>query len=110
LNPDTVFINLGTNSGGSTTDYDNMTDSLIAHGIFVIHTLTPNGGNPATGGTWNNHIATTYPTTYIDTWTTGWNTMSIGNGEMVDTIHPSLTGIRKIMEIIMAAYPDIFNL
>lgn len=110
VSPDTVFLNLGTNSGGTTADYSRLTDSLIAHGIFVYHTLTVNGGNPATGSTWNNYIATTYPTTYVDTWTTGWNTMSTGNGEMVDPVHPSITGVRKIMAIIRDALPSIFDL
>lgn len=110
VSPDTVFIELGTNSGGTTADYSRLTDSLTTHGSFVYHILSPNGGNPATGGTWNNYIATTYPSTYIDTWTTGWNTMTIGNGEMYDAVHPTATGMRKLALIIKSALPTLFPL
>lgn len=109
FDPSYYFINLGTNSGGTTADYDRLTDSLETKGT-VIHTLTVNGGDPATGGTWNNHISTTYPSTYIDTWTTGWSTMSIGNGEMADALHPTNSGNRKIANIIKAAKPTLFPL
>lgn len=108
---DAIILDLGTNSGGSFADYIRLNDSLAAiAGVPIYQILTPNGGDPNTAGTWNYQIKNQYPTTYIDTWTTGWNTMSIGNGEMVDTVHPSATGQRKIMLIIKAALPALFPL
>ena len=106
-----IILDLGTNSGGTFADYIRLNDSLTAiASVPIYQILTPNGGNPATPGTWNYQIANQYPTTYIDTWTTGWNTMTIGNGEMVDTVHPSATGQRKIALIIKAALPALFPL
>lgn len=106
---DYVILDLGTN-GGSFVNYQKLVDSLTANGSTVYKILQPNGGNPATSGTWNYQIAQTYPATYIDTWTTGWNTMSVGNGEMTDAVHPSNTGSIKIANIIKADKPALFPL
>lgn len=106
-----IILDIGTNSDGSFSDYIRLNDSLSAiSGVPIYQILTPNGGNPLTSGTWNYQIKNQYPTTYIDTWTTGWNTMSTGNGEMVDAVHPSNSGQRKIALIIKAALPALFPL
>lgn len=110
---DAVILDLGTNSGGSFSEYQRLVDSLsiIAGGIPVYKLLTPNGGDPATPGTWNYNIATTYPTTYIDTYTgDGYATMSVGNGLMTDTIHESAAGKRHLAMKIKAALPALFPL
>ena len=108
VNPDYIFLNIGTNGGGTTADVSSIITKFTNAGINVIPTLIVNGGNPATGGTFNNYIATTYPSTYIDTWTTGWNTMSVGNGDMGDALHPTTQGMRKLALIIKSARPDLF--
>lgn len=108
-----IILDLGTNSGGSFSDYQRLVDSLstIAGGIPVYKLLTPNGGNPATPGTWNYNIATTYASTYIDTYTgDGYATMSVGNGLMTDTIHESAAGKRHLAMKIKAALPALFPL
>lgn len=108
--PKHVFLDLGTN-GGVFSNYVKLVDSLNSIGSTVYQLLQPNGGNPATPGTWNYQIATTYASTYIDTWTTGYNTMSTGNGEMADPVHPSVTGVtNKIVPIIKTAKPLLFPL
>ncbi len=76
----------------------------------IVPSLIVNGGDPATAGNWNYFIKNTYPSTYIDLWTTGWNTMTIGNGEMADGVHPTNTGNTKLANIIKAARPDLFPL
>jgi len=108
-----IILDLGTNSGGTFSDYQRLVDSLsiIAGGIPVYKLLTPNGGNPATPGTWNYNIATTYASTYIDTYTgDGYATMSVGNGLMTDTIHESAAGKRHLAMKIKAALPALFPL
>lgn len=109
VSPTYVFLNIGTNAGGNFTNYQTIVSTLEAAGIDVIPTMNVNGGNPATGGTFNNSIATTY-SDEIDTWTTGWNTMTIGNGQMHDALHPTLTGMQKLADVIKAARPDLFPL
>lgn len=110
VDPQYVFLNIGTNAGGSfATDYTYIVSTLEASGIDVIPCLIVNGGNPATGGTFNNSIATTY-SDEIDLWTTGWNTMTIGNGQMVDAVHPSNAGMTTLRNIIKLARPDLFPL
>jgi len=111
--PGTAIVGLATNNSYGSTEraaYQAFIDTLTAHGITSYKTLTPNGGNPVGGGSWNQWIKDTYPSTYIDTWTTGWNTMSTGNGEMEDSVHPSATGMRKLALIIKAALPSLFPL
>lgn len=106
-----VILDLGTNSGGSFSDYVRLVDSLsiIAGGIPVYKLLTPNGGDPLTAGTWNYQIKNQFPTTYIDTWSgTGYETMSTGNGMMADPVHPTTPGQRNIALKIKAALPVLF--
>ncbi len=111
--PKYAFLNIGTNDTYNPTNtavYERLVDTLELNGFTVFPELTVNGGNPDSGGGWNQFIKTTYPTSYIDLWTTGWNTMTIGNGEMYDTFHPTVTGVRKIMGIIKSAKPLLFPL
>lgn len=108
--PDIVFLNIGTNPYGDFTNYKKVVTSMQNEGIIVYPLLIVTGGNPVTGGTYNNDIATTYPSLYIDIWTAGWNTMSIGNGEMVDSLHPTTIGHLKLANIIRAAKPLLFPL
>jgi lysophospholipase L1-like esterase len=113
LNPGHVIICLGTNNAYSSPNavyYHRFIDSLTAHGITSTKLLIPNGGDPTSGGGWNQWIKDTYGSSYVDTWTTGWNTMSVGNGEMADGLHPSNTGMRKLALIIKAALPLLFPL
>ncbi len=113
LNPGHVILCLGTNNTYSTPNaayYSRFVDSLDAHGITSTKLLIPNGGDPVSGSGWNKWIKDTYASTYLDNWTTGWNTMSTGNGEMTDAVHPSNTGMRKQANIIKAALIAFFPL
>jgi len=113
LNPQYVFFNIGTNNTYNPTytgRYEQIIDSLVSYGITVFPCFTPNGGDPDTGGSWNQFIKTTYASTYIDLWTAGWNTMTIGNGEMYDTVHPTEAGKRKLVEINKSLKPIPFAL
>lgn len=107
--PEYVFLEIGTNAPAVFADYQTLVTTLEAAGIDVIPMMIVNGGDPATGGTFNNSIAVTY-SDEIDLWTTGWNTMSIANGEMESTVHPSNSGMTKLAAIIKAAKPTIFPL
>lgn len=114
LTPDYVILDLGTNNSydaGNRTKYQRIHDSLIAHGVTKVYKLMqPNGGNPVGGGGWNQWIKDTYPSDYIDDWTTGWNTWSTGNGKMYDGVHTSLTGMQERYAIIKAALISFFPL
>lgn len=113
FNPSHVILCLGTNNTYSAPNaaiYTRFVDSLTAHGITSNKLLIPNGGDPVSGSGWNKWIKDTYGSTYVDTWTPGFNTMSTGNGEMTDPVHPSNTGHRKLANIIKAALPSMFPL
>lgn len=112
--PERVFLMSGTNDAGDfATGWTNLqaiVSGLNDANIDVYILLIVNGGNPLTAGQFNYNIKTTYPTKYIDTWTTGWNTMSIGNGEMADALHPTASGFIKLANIIKSTKPAFFPL
>lgn len=112
--PARVFVMGGTNDVSDfTTGWTNLQffiTQLQDANIEVYPLLIVNGGNPATPGTFNYNIATTYPTKYIDTWTTGWNTMSEANGDMADDLHPTGQGFIKLANIIKSNKPAFFPL
>lgn len=107
ISPQIVFLNIGTN-GGTFAQYQSLVSALEAEGKEVIPLLIVNGGNPATSGTFNNLIAVTYATKYIDIWTSGWNIMNVGNGEMADALHPTNIGGTRLANLIKAARLDLF--
>lgn len=117
---DTIFLMLGTNdspgSGSIPTVLELLVDYLESQGKEVYLLTIVNGGNPATPGTFNANLSvvfnpTDYPNTHVmDVWTGGWNTMSIGNGEMFDALHPTTTGSTKLANQIKAALPGSFPL
>lgn len=112
MNPEYIFIMLGTNDQFSEYNrnlYIYFVSALESLGIITYKLHVPNGGDPSSGSGWNKWISETYPSTVIDTWTTGWNTMSIGNGDMNDTLHPTEQGMRKIALIIKEAMPLLFT-
>lgn len=104
-----VFLLIGTN-GGTWANYQ-----LLVSAIETVSDCIPmtfiNGGNPATPGTFNYNIMTTYPDA-IDLWSgpTGTSTMTIGNGKLHDAAHFTAPGHRDIMNIIKAAKPTLFPL
>jgi hypothetical protein len=113
INPDYVIFDIGTNNTFNSTNYGRyarIIDSLTAHGITSYKLMQPNGGNPVGGGGWNQWIKDTYGSTYIDDWTTGWNTWSTGNGKMYDGVHNTLSGTQSRYVIIKTALPSKFPL
>ncbi|MFW1908912.1 hypothetical protein, partial [Acinetobacter ursingii] len=93
--PQYIIFDIGTNIPFNSTyygRYQRIIDSFSTWGITSYKLLQPNGGNPVGGCGWNQWIKDTYSSTYIDDWTTGWNTWTIGNGKMYDTIHNNLLG------------------
>lgn len=113
VNPQYVFLNLGTNNtynGGNSAKYQAIVDTLTDKGYTVFPCLIVNGGDPVAGAGWNKWIKDTYPSSYIDLWTAGWNTMTIGNGEMYDGVHPTLTGHQKLAALIKTLKPSLFPL
>lgn len=111
VNPQYVFLNLGTNNtynGGNSAKYQSIVDSFTNRGFTVYPCLIVNGGDPTSGGGWNQFIKTTYASSYIDLWTAGWNTMTIGNGEMYDGVHPTLSGHQKLAALIQTLKPLLF--
>ena len=113
VNPAKVIIDLGTNNTFNSTNYNKyiqIVDSLTAHGITSYKLMQPNGGNPVGGGNWNQWIKDTYGSSYIDDWTTGYNTWSTGNGKMYDTVHNTLSGTQARYAIIKAALSAFFPL
>lgn len=108
-----VFLNLGTNNtynAPNAVKYSRIVDTLTNAGFTVFPCLIVNGGDPTSGGGWNQFIKTTYASSYIDLWTAGWNTMTIGNGEMYDGVHPTLTGHQKLAALIKTLKPLLFPL
>lgn len=113
INPQYVFLNIGTNdtyNGGNSVKYQQVVDSFTANGFTTFPCLIVNGGDPISGGGWNQWIKSNFPSSYIDLWTAGWNTMTIGNGEMADGVHPSLTGHQKLAALIKTLKPSLFPL
>jgi len=113
VNPQYIFLNLGTNNtynGGNSAKYQSLVDSFLNRGYTVYPCLIVNGGDPVSGAGWNKWIKDTYPSTYIDLWTAGWNTMTIGNGEMYDGVHPTLLGHQKLAALIKTLKPSLFPL
>lgn len=113
VNPQYIFLNLGTNNtynGTNSAKYQVIVDSFTNRGYTVFPCLIVNGLDPTSGGGWNQWIKTTYPSTYIDLWTAGWSTMTIGNGEMYDGVHPTLSGHQKLAALIKTLKPLLFPL
>lgn len=111
INPQYVFLNIGTNNtynSPNSVKYQTIVDSFTNRGFTVFPCLIVNGGDPTSGGGWNQWIKTTYASSYIDLWTAGWNTMTIGNGEMYDGVHPTLSGHQKLAALIQTLKPLLF--
>lgn len=113
INPDYIIFDVGTNNTFNSTYYGRyarIIDSFSTWGITSYKLLQPNGLNPVGGGSWNQWIKDTYGSTYIDDWTTGWNTWTIGNGRMYDGVHNTLLGTQDRYAIIKAALIAFFPL
>jgi len=113
VNPQYVFLNIGTNNtfnAGFYTKYAALVDTLENRGYTVYPCLIVNGGDPVSGAGWNKWIKDTYPSTYLDLWTAGWSTMTVGNGEMYDSVHPNLAGHQKLAALIKTLKPLLFPL
>jgi hypothetical protein len=111
IDPTNVFLNIGTNAFGSfETDYLPVGATIINSGINLYPLAIGVGGNPLTSGTFNYKIKNAYPANFIDLWTNGWNTMTIPNGDMVDSLHPSTQGHLKLANLIKTLKPALFPL
>lgn len=114
LHPEYAFCLIGANNSSNFTSAFSQLVTLITalnrHSIKTVPLLIPNGGDPSVSGTYNNLIYQTFYSTFIDLWTTGWNTMNVGNGEMKDALHPTNLGMIKLTNIIKSAKPNLFPL
>jgi hypothetical protein len=107
LAPQKVIIHAGTNDNGDfTTGWTNLqtiNNTLVAAGIETYFLLIPNGGDPASSGGYNNHIATTYSSKYSDTWTGGYTNMA-------DSVHPNAAGHTDLKNKVSTDKPTWFPL
>jgi hypothetical protein len=112
INPRYALLAIGTNDVDNTAAQTNITtikSALEAQGCTVYILASGNKGDP--NGTGLNHnLKVAFPTAFVDTWTTGWNTMTIGNGLMIDALHPSGLGHIFLAGIIKTQLPSIFPL
>jgi len=61
VNPQYVFLNIGTNNaynGTTSAKYQSIVDSFTNRGFITFPCLIVNGGDPTSGGGWNQWIAT----------------------------------------------------
>jgi len=110
MHPENVFLEIGTNDRGNgisqatiQANIDTINNRLNRAGIKVYHLAAPDAGNPATGGTTNNYLSTTYGSFFVNTWTGCY-----GAGQMVDAVHPNQLGFRIIADTIQAKLPLLF--
>lgn len=110
MHPENVFLEIGTNDRGNgisqatiEANIDTINNRLNRAGIKVYHLAAPDAGNPATGGTTNNYLSTTYGAMFVNTWTGCY-----GAGQMVDAVHPNQLGFRVIADTIQAKLPLLF--
>ena len=110
MHPENVFLEIGTNDRGNgisqatiQANIDTINNRLNRAGIKVYHLAAPDAGNPATGGTTNNYLSTTYGAFFVNTWTGCY-----GAGQMVDAVHPNQLGFRIIADTIQAKLPLLF--
>lgn len=108
--PQIALLAIGTNDVDNTAAQANITtikNALEAQGCTVYILASGNKGDP--NGTGLNHnLKAAFPTAFIDTWTTGWNTMTVANKLMVDALHPSGLGHIYLANIIKGLLPSVF--
>ncbi|WP_310397868.1 SGNH/GDSL hydrolase family protein [Hymenobacter sp.] len=114
LSPRYAFLQIGTNDGALTSDAPTL--HLVKHfvttlqdaGTQVLVLPTPDGGDPAQRGTYNNALAREYEG-FVDTWTEGWSQMRVANGKMVDIAHPTQLGNQQIADVLRKGCPQLFS-
>lgn len=110
LSPKNVILAIGSNdvrqgvaSGTWQTNYQSITDQLVAAGINVIH-LKPMKENSLDLSAQRNWIETTYPGKFIDTWHPSTRTGFI---LAADGIHPDIKGHRWILDLLRSKLPSM---
>lgn len=112
--PTYAFIMMGTNDGNTADAKDRIVmlfNDLTAAGIICYVLPNPNGGDPATSGTYNNSLSVAFGSSFKDIWS-GVNGMgSFSNpADIIDCCHFTNAGEQKIADKIHSILPLIFEL